>query len=121
MARSLGPLQRPPGPGLGCEGEKPCPAHPPGCEKAATSRRCWSLAGGRKWRFFLAAAYVEQMHTRKLANLLPALGMAGKHLFGRMIVDDWSLVPRAFEIARRTMRVVRGNLVFTAAYNLLSG
>jgi Cu+-exporting ATPase len=33
--------------------------------------------------------------------------------------EDWSLVPRAFEIARRTMRVVRGNLVFTAAYNLV--
>lgn len=33
--------------------------------------------------------------------------------------DDWSLVPRAFGIARRTLRVVKGNLAFTAAYNLV--
>jgi len=32
--------------------------------------------------------------------------------------DDWSLVPEVFRIARRTMRVVRVNIGFTAAYNL---
>jgi Cu+-exporting ATPase len=33
--------------------------------------------------------------------------------------DDWRLVPDAFAIARRTMRVVKLNLGFTIAYNLL--
>ena len=32
--------------------------------------------------------------------------------------DDWTLVPEVFGIARRTMRVVRGNIGFTALYNL---
>lgn len=32
--------------------------------------------------------------------------------------DDWRLVPEVFRIARRTMRVVRLNIGFTAAYNL---
>jgi P-type Cu+ transporter len=31
--------------------------------------------------------------------------------------DDWGLVPEAFAIARRTMRVVKGNLGFTIAFN----
>ena len=33
--------------------------------------------------------------------------------------DDWSLVPEAFAIARRTMRVVRMNFGFTVVYNTL--
>jgi Cd2+/Zn2+-exporting ATPase/Cu+-exporting ATPase len=33
--------------------------------------------------------------------------------------DDWSLVPQAFQIARRTMRVVRGNIIFTGLYNII--
>lgn len=33
--------------------------------------------------------------------------------------EDWALVPEVFRIARRTMSVVRLNLLFTAAYNLL--
>jgi Cu+-exporting ATPase len=33
--------------------------------------------------------------------------------------QDWSLVPELFSIAHRTMRVVRGNIIFTAIYNLL--
>jgi Cd2+/Zn2+-exporting ATPase/Cu+-exporting ATPase len=33
--------------------------------------------------------------------------------------EDWNLVPEVFEIARRTMRVVRGNIAFTAGYNLV--
>jgi len=32
--------------------------------------------------------------------------------------EDWSLVPQAIEIARRTMRVVKMNIGFTAVYNL---
>lgn len=32
--------------------------------------------------------------------------------------DDWALVPRVVRIARRTMRIVNGNLAFTAVYNL---
>ncbi|MEW6232167.1 MAG: cation-translocating P-type ATPase [Chloroflexota bacterium] len=33
--------------------------------------------------------------------------------------DDWRLVPEVFRIARRTMRVVKLNIAFTAAYNLI--
>ena len=33
--------------------------------------------------------------------------------------DDWMLVPDVFRTARRTMGIVRGNLGFTAVYNLL--
>ena len=32
--------------------------------------------------------------------------------------EDWTLVPELFQIARRTMKVVRLNLAFTACYNL---
>ena len=33
--------------------------------------------------------------------------------------DDWSLVPQAFRTARRTMRVVKGNFLFTGVYNVI--
>ncbi len=33
--------------------------------------------------------------------------------------DDWTLVPEVFHIARRTMRVVKLNIGFTALYNLM--
>jgi Cd2+/Zn2+-exporting ATPase/Cu+-exporting ATPase len=33
--------------------------------------------------------------------------------------DDWRLVPEAVRIARRTMRVVKMNIAFTAVYNLV--
>ncbi len=33
--------------------------------------------------------------------------------------DDWLLVPELFRIAQRTMRVVKGNLGFTAVYNVV--
>jgi len=33
--------------------------------------------------------------------------------------DDWSLVPEALHIARRTLGVVRMNIAFTAVYNLV--
>jgi len=36
-----------------------------------------------------------------------------------LLRDDWCLVPQVLEIARRTMRVVRGNIFFTAGYNLV--
>jgi Cd2+/Zn2+-exporting ATPase/Cu+-exporting ATPase len=35
-----------------------------------------------------------------------------------LLRDDWRLVPELFEIARRTMRVVKTNIAFTAVYNL---
>ncbi|MFP4637958.1 MAG: heavy metal translocating P-type ATPase [Spirochaetaceae bacterium] len=35
-----------------------------------------------------------------------------------LLRDDWSLVPEVFSVAARTMRVVRGNIGFTAVYNL---
>lgn len=33
--------------------------------------------------------------------------------------DDWSLLPRVFRIAQRTLRVVRANLAFTILYNVV--
>lgn len=36
-----------------------------------------------------------------------------------LLRDDWTLVPQVFEIARRTMRVVKGNIAFTGVYNLV--
>ena len=33
--------------------------------------------------------------------------------------DDWTLVPEAFRIARRTLGVVRLNIGFTTVYNLI--
>ena len=33
--------------------------------------------------------------------------------------EDWRLVPEAFQIARRTMGVVKGNIAFTAVYNIV--
>lgn len=32
--------------------------------------------------------------------------------------EDWLLVPEVFATARRTMRVVKANLAFTALYNV---
>lgn len=58
------------------------------------------------------------------ANVGIAMGAAGtdiaieaSHL--AVMRDDWTLVPEAFVIARRTMRVVRLNLGFTIVYNLI--
>jgi len=33
--------------------------------------------------------------------------------------EDWTLLPRAFQIAQRTMRVVKMNLGFTMVYNII--
>ena len=33
--------------------------------------------------------------------------------------EDWRLVPQVCQIAQRTMRVVKGNLIFTAFYNVI--
>jgi len=35
-----------------------------------------------------------------------------------LLRDDWALIPEVWQIARRTMRVVKLNIGFTAAYNL---
>jgi len=35
-----------------------------------------------------------------------------------LLRDDWSLIPKAIDIAKRTMRIVRLNIFFTAIYNL---
>ena len=52
-----------------------------------------------------------------------AMGAAGTDVAieaGHMALmrDDWRLVPEVFRIARRTMRVVKLNIAFTALYNL---
>ena len=36
-----------------------------------------------------------------------------------LLREDWTLIPEAFMIAKRTMRVVRMNFLFTAIYNLI--
>lgn len=53
-----------------------------------------------------------------------AMGVAGSdvaieasHIV--LMRDDWMLVPQVFHIARRTIRVVKLNLAFTAFYNLV--
>jgi len=58
------------------------------------------------------------------ANVGIAMGVAGTdvaldaaHL--ALMRDDWELVPDAFAIAHRTMRVVKINLGFTILYNLI--
>ncbi len=52
-----------------------------------------------------------------------AMGAAGSDIaieaaHVALMREDWTLVPELFLIARRTMRVVRLNLAFTACYNL---
>ncbi|MGN6361394.1 MAG: HAD-IC family P-type ATPase, partial [Thermomicrobiales bacterium] len=44
-----------------------------------------------------------------------AVAVDAAHL--ALLRDDWRLVPDAFRIARRTMRVVKTNLGFTIVYN----
>jgi len=36
-----------------------------------------------------------------------------------LLREDWRLVPAAVALARRTLRVIKLNLLFTAAYNLV--
>lgn len=53
-----------------------------------------------------------------------ALGAAGTDIALEaahiaLMREDWMLVPQVLQIARRTMGVVKGNLVFSAIYNIL--
>jgi Cd2+/Zn2+-exporting ATPase/Cu+-exporting ATPase len=53
-----------------------------------------------------------------------AMGAAGSDIAVEaahiaLLRDDWSLVPEVMRLARRTLRVVKGNIYFTALYNLL--
>lgn len=53
-----------------------------------------------------------------------AMGVAGTDIAKEaahvlLMRDDWILVPEIFRIARRTMRVVKMNLGFTAIYNIV--
>lgn len=45
------------------------------------------------------------------------VAMEAAHII--LLRDDWKLLPQIFHIARRTMRVVKMNIGFTAVYNLL--
>jgi len=36
-----------------------------------------------------------------------------------LLREDWTLIPEAFAIAKRTMRIIRMNILFTAMYNLI--
>jgi Cd2+/Zn2+-exporting ATPase/Cu+-exporting ATPase len=58
------------------------------------------------------------------ADVGMAMGAAGTDLalevaHVALMRDDWSLVPDAFRMARRTMRVVKGNFAFTGVYNVI--
>ncbi len=58
------------------------------------------------------------------ANIGIAMGAAGSDVALEaahiaLMREDWTLVPEAIHIARRTMRVVKTNIAFTAIYNLL--
>ena len=58
------------------------------------------------------------------ANVGVAMGAAGSDIaleaaHVALLRDDWLLVPELFRIARRTMRVVKTNLGFTAIYNVV--
>ncbi|MBI5829379.1 MAG: HAD-IC family P-type ATPase, partial [Chloroflexi bacterium] len=58
------------------------------------------------------------------ANIGIAMGAAGTDIaieaaHVALMREDWTLVPEVLRIARRTMRVVKMNLAFTAVYNLV--
>jgi Cd2+/Zn2+-exporting ATPase/Cu+-exporting ATPase len=58
------------------------------------------------------------------ANVGIAMGAAGTDIAIEaahiaLMREDWSLVPEAFRIARRTMGIVKMNLAFTAVYNVV--
>jgi Cd2+/Zn2+-exporting ATPase/Cu+-exporting ATPase len=58
------------------------------------------------------------------ADIGIAMGAAGSDVAVEaahiaLMREDWMLVPQVFQIARRTMRVVKTNIAFTAVYNLV--
>ncbi len=58
------------------------------------------------------------------ANVGIAMGTAGTDIAIEaahitLMHEDWTLVPHVIATAQRTMRVVKGNLGFTAAYNII--
>jgi P-type Cu+ transporter len=58
------------------------------------------------------------------ANVGIAMGRAGADIAIEaahitLMREDWNLIPHVLATAQRTMRVVKGNLGFTAAYNLI--
>ncbi len=58
------------------------------------------------------------------ANIGIAMGAAGADIaieaaHVALMREDWTLVPEVLRIARRTMRIVKMNLAFTAVYNLV--
>ncbi|MCL6641014.1 MAG: cadmium-translocating P-type ATPase [Candidatus Rokubacteria bacterium] len=57
------------------------------------------------------------------ADIGIAMGVAGSDVAIEaahiaLMREDWTLVPELYRLARRTLRVVRGNLIFTAVYNM---
>ena len=58
------------------------------------------------------------------ANVGIAMGVAGTPVaieaaHVALMREDWALIPELFQIARRTMRIVKLNIGFTAVYNLV--
>ncbi|MEP7198453.1 MAG: HAD-IC family P-type ATPase [Chloroflexota bacterium] len=76
----------------------------------------------------IVKAYQAQGHSVVMVgdgvNDAPALGAAGSDIAIQaahvaLMRDDWTLVPDAFRVARRTLRVVRMNIAFTVVYNVV--
>ncbi|HUE97802.1 MAG TPA: cation-translocating P-type ATPase [Anaerolineales bacterium] len=58
------------------------------------------------------------------ANVGIAMGKAGTDIAMEaahitLMREDWTLIPKLLQTAKRTMRVVKGNLGFTAVYNVI--
>jgi Cd2+/Zn2+-exporting ATPase/Cu+-exporting ATPase len=58
------------------------------------------------------------------ANVGIAMGKAGTDIAMEaahitLMREDWTLIPQLLQTAKRTMRVVKGNLGFTAVYNVI--